>query len=329
MSSKSTIEMATRLAAEALKQYSEWRLARFIDIRENAIFEIESHDGRRAALRVHRSGYQSEQAIGSELELMAFLSSSGMRVPMPVSNDQGSPVTRTSSGATVSALSWLPGISLSDLLCHRHHETGELESVYRRLGKQLARLHNLSDSFSPSSDFARWHWDSAGFTGEAPHWGRFWDHPSLTTSQRRFMNELRHAVRRRLESWASMGLDFGLIHADALPENVIVNGDNVHLIDFDDSGHGFRMYELAVAVWGTQTSTDPPALSDAMHFGYCSERPLPDWQWQTLETFVVVRNLACLGWIVARAEIGDTVERFVRHTKWLESEGARWLDSNS
>ena len=164
---------ALRHAEAALDFYPEWSLVRFVDIRENAIFEIESQDARRAVLRIHRPDYQTASAIRSELEWMRYLCASGMRVPEPILNRRDSPLTHTPSGATVSVLSWLPGTSLSEFRDGQFKDASELTRICRRLGCELARLHNLSDRFSKSAGFTRWSWDSLGFLGKTPHWGRF------------------------------------------------------------------------------------------------------------------------------------------------------------
>ena len=42
---------------------------------------------------------------------------------------------------------------------------------------------------------------------------------------------------------------FGLIHADAHLDNVLFDGQQARLIDFDDCGFGYRIYDVAVALW--------------------------------------------------------------------------------
>ena len=39
-----------------------------------------------------------------------------------------------------------------------------------------------------------------------------------------------------------------MIHADLVPENVLVDGDSIRLIDFDDAGFGWHHFEIATAL---------------------------------------------------------------------------------
>ncbi len=321
-------KIATEQAEEVLDHYSGWRVNRLVDYRENTVFEIESRDGTRAALRLHRPGYQSVNAIHSELAFMAHLSNQGVRVPSPVLSDQGSAVCHSRSGKTVSVLTWLDGQPFTDFHDRASHSISERRELYRLLGTELAMVHNHADDFELPASFSRWSWDMDGFFGSSPLWGRFWDHPSLSAGQRKLMLELRHALRRRVQTLQSRGFDFGLIHADALPENVLVHHGQVSLIDFDDCGFGFRMYELAVALWRVMSSANAALFAKALADGYRSQRTLVDWQWQELELFVLIRYLACLGWIMPRREVGDVAKRFEDYTAWLESEGFRWLQEN-
>ena len=106
------------------------------------------------------------------------------------------------------------------------------------------------------------------------------------------------------------GADFGLIHADVLRENVLIHEGRLSLIDFDDSGFGFRAYDLATAeVQGLEDPMNAVA-SLALHEGYRAARradapPLGD-----VTLFVALRTFASCGWIVTRAAPDDPRQRF-------------------
>ncbi|RYI34818.1 MAG: hypothetical protein EON48_01560, partial [Acetobacteraceae bacterium] len=72
----------------------------------------------------------------------------------------------------------------------------------------------------------------------------------------------RDALRERLAG------DQGLIHADVLRENVLVNGRSVSLIDFDDSGLGFRLHDLGTALVQTFAHPEQPQIRAALMDGY-------------------------------------------------------------
>ena len=71
---------------EAQAAAALWRgkVVRLIVARENAVYEMALSDGSRAALRLHRAGYQDEAAIRSELWWCAELAALGLPVPTPL-----------------------------------------------------------------------------------------------------------------------------------------------------------------------------------------------------------------------------------------------------
>ena len=95
------------------------------------------------------------------------------------------------------------------------------------------------------------------------------------------------------------GLDYGLIHADPVRENIMFDGTDLYLIDFDDAGFGFRLFDLATALIKNRQEPDYPDLRDAMLNGYRQERALDT---SALDLFLALRAVTYVGWIVPRLE---------------------------
>lgn len=170
------------------------------------------------------------------------------------------------------------------------------EALHVALGRELARLHNLSDAATLPEAFERPVMDAEALLGDAPAWGRFWENPSLMADEVALLQKARH----RLSDILSSATDFGLIHADALRENVMVDGDSVHLIDFDDGVFGYRLYELGVAMSQNWDQPNRDALGAALLDGYQQLRPLPTDAHALLQAFTVLRGLASCGWVIGR-----------------------------
>jgi len=129
-----------------------------------------------------------------------------------------------------------------------------------------------------------------------PFWGPFWDNPDLTPPQRALMLDARaraDAALARIEA----SLDFGLIHADAITENVMIHDGRLALIDFDDGGWGFRDFDLATVLMRQLGAPDYPALRAALLTGYAARRPVDP---ATLDLFLMLRALTYAGWIIPR-----------------------------
>jgi Ser/Thr protein kinase RdoA (MazF antagonist) len=282
---------------------------RLIKDRENTVYEIALPGGERAALRLHRPGYQSAAAIRSELWWMARLAEGGVPVPRPVPTRDGSLVTEI-GGRAASVVGWIEGAQIGDGATPLEPNAETVALRYRTLGHLIAQMHDATDRLSLPADFERLSWNRPAYSGEAPLWGRFWENPALEPEEADLLRAARAEADDALARHEAIGADFGLIHADVLRENVLTQGGRLSLIDFDDSGFGFRAYDLATAeVQGLEDPMNAVA-SLALHDGYRAARradapPLGD-----VTLFVALRAFASCGWIVTRAAPGDPRQRF-------------------
>ena len=141
-----------------------------------------------------------------------------------------------------------------------------------------AQLHNHADQWRPPDDFVRISWDDNTFFGNAMVFGNvaaadawFW----LPARLRGLFTRVAEQVGAVMEE-LGRGMDvFGLIHADAHLDNVLFDGGRTFLIDFDDRGFGYRMYDVAVALWELRHRHDFPTFEESFVRGYRRHRPLP------------------------------------------------------
>jgi Ser/Thr protein kinase RdoA (MazF antagonist) len=95
----------------------------------------------------------------------------------------------------------------------------------------------------------------------------------------------------------------GLIHADLHLDNALFLGGEVALIDFDDCGFGYRLYDIAVALWELRRRRDYEAFRDALIAGYTEQRPLPAGQLADLDAFIAAREVAFALWFAGTAQV--------------------------
>ena len=95
---------------------------------------------------------------------------------------------------------------------------------------------------------------------------------------------------------------YGLIHADFLPENLLRHGDELCLIDFDDAGWGWHLFDVATTVFFDVGEPHFDAVLASLLEGYREHRPLPDAHLDHLPLFIVLRGLTYLGWAHTRSE---------------------------
>ena len=293
------------LAAAAAAWGWSGACAELVATRENWVYKIGATQGP-VALRLHRWGLRSEAELRSELQWMAMLGEHGLKLPRPLPALNGALLCQV-EGVWVDALTWTTGTPmgrdgvLADLL--------DAPGVYRSLGRTMAQLHQISDAWSPPPGFQRHAWDAAGLVGEQPVWGRFWEHSHLKAEEAAC---LRHARELALDCLTSAQTrDYGLIHADLVPENVILDQGQPQLIDFDDGGWGFRLFDLATSMNRADRAMPDGCLSQALIEGYLAER---DIDLRELGLFRALRTFTYVGWIMPRlGEAGAQVRsaRFV------------------
>ncbi len=284
-------------AAETAARAWGARVLRTLRDRENHVYECALPSGDRAALRLHRAGYQSPAAIRSELWWCAELARAGLPVPAALPALDGRLLVPLDDGRHASVIAWMEGEALGEADRPFTRPLPEVLDLYHRLGQLLARLHRTTDAMVLPEGFARPRWDRDGLVGETPFWGRFWDHPAATPDQRQTLIRTRDALRERLTG------EIGLIHADVLRENVLVNNRSVSLIDFDDSGFGFRLYDLGTALVQTVHHPAQSQIRAALMAGYGTRDE------EMVMAFTLARTLASVGWTMPRLQPDDPIHK--------------------
>lgn len=301
----------TDLVARAL---ALWGLAgadcRLVAGRENQVYRVRGETGEHA-LRIKRPGYRQKDELASELAWLAAMDKAGLHVPRPLPSLRGRLLEPLGNGF-VDMVGWLPGTPMGQSRVPL--TLADRAGTFRALGAEIARLHAACDAWEPPQGFRRCRWDMDGLLGEAPVWGRFWENPTLDAGTADLFRQVRQVARDRL---GRADQDLGLIHADLVRENVLLDGPLIRLIDFDDGGFGFRAFDLATVLLRTMAEPDYPALKAALIDGYHSRRAL---DLTHLDLFIVIRALTYVGWIVPRmAEAGGTERnaRFVLEARTL------------
>ena len=272
-------------------------------------------DKRCFALRVHQPGLHGDDALRSELTWMQALRDDGFAVPRVLPTSDGELFAVVGEGddsRRCSLLEWVDGQLMNDLGRVERGMQAELCGRYRRLGAMAARLHNHAQSWDPPPGFVRHRWDEDGLLGDDPRMGRFWDHPALTPQQRREFQKARIVFQGLLKKLGKNESNYGLIHADFLPDNIIVSEDKLTLIDFDDSGYGWHLYEMGTALL---PQIKQPFFDDVVAAyleGYRSERSFSRQDEEALPAFLMICSLNYLGWFQKRGENIEHADRLAR-----------------
>lgn len=305
-------EQARVLHALATEALPFWGLGgatlTLIKYRENAVYKVRDSTGGQYALRVHRAGYHTDSGLHSELAWMASLQEAGIDVPRLIPTATNGlfikvPHPTLPLHFQVDLFEWVNGAQLGSSELGLNTDADTVEKTYSTVGELAARLHNHAVEWTHPDGFERHSWDTEGLVGECPLWGCFWQLQLLNPVQQDLIARARakaeHELRKYAKSSASHGT-YSLIHADLVPENLLADEEQVRLIDFDDCGFGWHLFELATALYFIQNDRHFNTARAALIAGYRKSRTLTDATLAYLPLFMLLRSFTYLGWVHTR-----------------------------
>jgi Ser/Thr protein kinase RdoA (MazF antagonist) len=220
-------------------------------------------------------------------------------------------------------LTWIDGRVLK-------HGSGLGPRSTSLLGEGLARLHDAAESLDRRPDFELPRWDAETMFSSVS--------PFRPGSMEEFLAPealalfLQVATRTRLvfEELAETPGQWGLIHNDYILINChfarAAGGWRLGILDFDDLGWGFFLYDLAPLLGNLSDYPDAyPRLRRAFLEGYRSIRSLPRALEVHLPVLMAARHAATLTWLAAKHRRGETDIPIARHVEIRVSEMARCL----
>ena len=265
---------------------------------------------REFVLRVHsqRLVYHTKPSIASELMWMrALRAEASIETPQIVS---------AADGSTIQTL-YAPDFDIPrhavmfTFLEGQEPSPDTLVNGFRQLGAITARMHRHAQSWLPPAEFDRHTWSCEAILGERPLWGRWQDGIGMDKESVAVLSRLSGAVERRIGRLAADRYRFGLIHADLRLANLLVEGDCTKVIDFDDCGFGWYIYDLATALSFLEEQPIVPDLVAAWLEGYRTLSNLPRDIVKEIPSFIMLRRLAEIAWLGTR-----------RHLDFAQSLGA-------
>ncbi|MBP2705814.1 phosphotransferase [Microbispora sp. RL4-1S] len=273
-----------------------------LNVSENAVFLVEDAHAR-TILRVHRLGYHSAEAIASELLwLDALRSDAGIRTPRVLPAGDGTRVVPVAGPGNETR-----HCVMFELLPGAEPAMDRVAEDFEVLGEITARMHRHARSWARPASFTRFHWDLDAAFGPAPRWGRWQDGVGVDREARAVLSRLEAELRRRLERYGRGPDRYGLIHADLRAANLLVDGTGgtdgkgdaagTSVIDFDDCGFGWYLYDLGAAVSFVEHDPRVPEMVESWFRGYRKIVDLPADDEAEAWTFVLLRRLMLVAWI--------------------------------
>ena len=287
LSTEEQIESLIEPATAILAQYgiTDFELEN-INHEYNSTFSVVTAAGEKFALRVNVNSDRTEKNIAAEMTFVNTLAQSGQfRVAVPIRNLAGEFVSKAAHEASDRELlcvlfSWLEGEDVGD--------EPTLEVVFE-IGALMARLHNATKGLVlpagqelPSLDDFMWHVEDF-LLGERS---------VLNSDEKAKIAAGRKAIETELNALFSEG-QMQLIHADLHAWNLKLNDGQLAVFDFDDSGVGLPIQDLATAIYYLDTDEQIAA----MKAGYASVRQLPNCSEKQVKALLLQRRIHLLNYL--------------------------------
>ena len=304
-----TAEAYEPAARQALEAFGVTRAELcFVRLSENVTFRVtDVRDGSRLVLRLHRPWYHDIGELRSERLWTRALVHAGVAAPEPLLTLDGEDFVQIEVAATgelrwAGLARWVDGELMADVV-DRETDPSVKAQHFARLGAIIATMHDQATGWTPPPGFQRHSVDADGLMGPTPFWGPFWDHDVFSPAERSRLLGWRDMLHAALTRYGKPARTFSLIHADLHPHNVVIDRAHAAVIDFDDAGFGWHQYDLAVALVSYQDHPEFAAFRDACIAGYRSVRNLAEQDLALLPMFLLIRDMAQIGWFHQRPEL--------------------------
>lgn len=272
---------------------------RLINLSENATYVVEDvGSARRWALRVHREDYHSPAGIESELAWLIALKADGAALtPVPIAGHDGKLI----QSVKVPGLCNPRNVVLFDWEAGSEPDATDVAG-YELLGETAAHMHAHVRRWQKPEWFERHSWDFETSLGDRPHWGSWRAGMGMTAEREALFARTVALIERRLQRFGKGDSRFGLIHGDMRLANLLVDGPRVKVIDFDDCGFSWFIYDCATTVSFFEHAPEVPQLIEAWVRGYRRVGTLSAEDEAEIGTFVMLRRLLLVAWIGSHSE---------------------------
>jgi Ser/Thr protein kinase RdoA (MazF antagonist) len=267
-----------------------------VGLSHNATFRVRVGAVPVAMTRVAHPAYMEDTAAAeSEIAWLRALAVDGtVRVPTVVPTADGSGVAMATDDRErhwmCLTTTFTPGLPLDEVL----PTAPDPAALHRRVGRTAALLHDHALAFHRPRDFVRPTWEPADLVGPDSRWGP-WEAAALPDADRALLLRARDAALAVLDDASRAPDVWGLVHADLRPGNLLVDGDDLTVIDFDDCGFSWFVLDLAAALSYVEHLPDAPDRARAWAEGYQEVRPLTATDQRIACALSMLRRLQLLG----------------------------------
>jgi len=265
----------------------------------NIVFRFEA-GGSGYYLRICHTTLHTLPEARQVMDFLRFLAAENVPVGEPIQSVNGKYIELLDGGYFAAAQKEAPGQIVEALMLDR--------SVYQAWGKSLGALHAASRRYQPDPTIEY----------EFPRVQQFWKNIAPTVAGA--PAEVRRVYAELTEYMAGLPLrDYGLIHGDYRPGNVIWDGQTARAIDFDEPNFHWYIADVCRALlelWD-QPADERRKFRQAFMRGYLSEHRIDEWWVSQLPYFAQHRALLMYAWDVQEGgSWGEVVKWALERVEW-------------
>ena len=249
-----------------------------------------STPARRFALKVYRTNWRAREDIQWEIETLRHMDARGVEVALPVARRDGELISevRAPEGPRSAVLfHWARG--------HAPKYTNAEHAL--QYGRLLGKLHTAGDDAPPNA--LRPPMDMS-YLLEKPLASirtRLDDLPAVSPKLAALEERVRAQARRAERELR----DWGFCHGDVWTNNARIDGTHLVLFDFDFSGSGWHVFDLASYRWdarrkGLEVTAWKPFIE-----GYLQIRPTAADSLKFIGLFMILKSLWTASLFIERA----------------------------
>jgi Putative homoserine kinase type II (protein kinase fold) len=304
-------EFFDKIASSVLTKY-KWNsdaYAKLIVLSENATYMVKDKatDENLGVLRVSRPGYHTLSELNSEMNWLRQINDyTPLIVANPINGIDGEPVQKVlgTDGKTYYCVlcDYLPGSEPDE------NNPAKIVRDFEMLGETTAYLHRQASIWNGTKSIDRIEWTYDNIIGETAAWGSWKEFEDMTPEGEEFLEEACRIIKKRLKRYGKTADNWGLIHADLRLANILVEGEQIKVIDFDDCGFGWYLHDLASSISFIEHKEIVPDLINAWLKGYKKVMPFTDTDFEEIDTFILMRRLQLMAWLASHKESGPVAE---------------------
>jgi Ser/Thr protein kinase RdoA (MazF antagonist) len=294
----------------------------FLSHSENTTFLAQDPlSRRRLVLRVQRIGYHSPAEIVSELSWIdALIAEKVIVTPRPLPDRDGLLLCAVPLNGSMRQV-----VAFEHMSGREPDPAASLSTWFLKLGTLTARLHEHSRSWKRTAAFRRKTWDFDAMLGARPLWGDWHAALGLRNADRQLLQRVADALAQRVHAYGRNSHRFGLVHADLRLANLLVDGERLGIIDFDDCGFSWFFYDFAAAVSFMEHEPVVADLQNAWLEGYRKIAPAPKADEAMLPAFVMLRRMLLTAWTASHSDTVTARQLGADYTEGTVAMGERFL----